>query len=650
MKKHHLSCVQYIQAAFKVCFFSVFLCVFSSVPVCFAAKKENQTASSLQQALEASYAANLAEQKQWLALLHFKKKSENSVSAVITSDFFLAPNGDHDALAEMHHTLAAFYSPAQDVPDFISPKCRFPARFRWLQKELLQRGIALPEKECPQFDSWLTSINPGRAVLAFPEAYLNNPASMFGHTLLRIDSENKEESPLTAPSIGYAALAGKERGFLYAFKGLTGGYVGRFLLDTYFAQARVYGDIENRDIWEYELNLTARELEMLLAHVYEIRHMDFAYYFIDENCSYQLLRLLEIVRPDLDLSSQFQRWTVPVDTVRAIREAGLISKVQYRSSRYSLMQRYEDALPAADVKLAVDIARGRVKVKSVANGILPPPDKARTLELASEKLLYDQVKKTGKENDNDPLFMEILSARSGLPTLDPLQVPVPQTPPDQGHDSACFLLGAGLRKEAPFASLALRPVLHDILDNPPGYVDGAAIEVLDTELRYYTREKSWELQRLTLLEIRSLPTRSHLSSPLSWEVSLGFDRYRFSGDDYDLVTEQLAGIGLTYNINNFLRLYGVTRAKVVENDNLEHGYEVGVGAVTGLLAHPCPQYRLQLQGEYTRWLIDAEESWAVSLQQAVFLDKNIALRITAALERDFYDPAFEVHCAVAIFF
>ena len=48
----------------------------------------------------------------------------------------------------------------------------------------LERFAAAP---CPALDEWRKGLAPRGITLIFPEAFMNNPASMFGHTLLRLD-------------------------------------------------------------------------------------------------------------------------------------------------------------------------------------------------------------------------------------------------------------------------------------------------------------------------------------------------------------------------------------------------------------------------------------------------------------------------------
>ncbi len=128
-------------------------------------------------------------------------------------------------------------------------------------------------------------------------------------------------------------------GRAFAFKGLFGLYHGKFSIAPYYLKVKVYGDIENRDIWEYRLNLTEKEIDRLLRHVWEMRFAWFDYYFFDENCSYHLLSLLEVARPGLHLTDRFSLWVIPSETIRAMDEAGLVKKVRFRPARDTLLRK-----------------------------------------------------------------------------------------------------------------------------------------------------------------------------------------------------------------------------------------------------------------------------------------------------------------------
>src|SRR5262249_47537065 len=154
----------------------------------------------------------------------------------------------------------------------------------------------LPEQDCPRFDEWRETIGAKGATLLFSSAYLNSPASMYGHTFLRLDRQR--EAYGSAPSlldytINFGADPWTTNGILYAILGLTGGFDGKFSTMPYYMKVQEYNNLEHRDIWEYHLNLDERQVARLLMHAWELGSTTFDYFFLTENCSYQLLTLIE---------------------------------------------------------------------------------------------------------------------------------------------------------------------------------------------------------------------------------------------------------------------------------------------------------------------------------------------------------------------
>jgi hypothetical protein len=88
---------------------------------------------------------------------------------------------------------------------------------------------------------------------------MNNPASMFGHTFLRVD-KNREgpEQTLLNYGVNYAANVDTKNvnALAYAFEGLFGFFRGTFTLFPYYAKVQEYSNWESRDLWEYELDFT----------------------------------------------------------------------------------------------------------------------------------------------------------------------------------------------------------------------------------------------------------------------------------------------------------------------------------------------------------------------------------------------------------
>lgn len=307
----------------------------------------------------------LWERRDWDVLLHYKPRliSSGVKSLVDARSFFLASNGSTDPKAELEATLKSFFADKPGIDEQQHAQCMFAARYDWLKRELNFDTTRLPEKRCERLDQWISELKPNGVSLIFPVTYLNSPASMFGHTLLRIDSSfHNESTRLLAQSVSYAARTQQERGIGFALKGLFGGYRGMFSVLPYYFRVKEYGDIENRDIWEYQLNLSPGEVRRILLHLWELQSVYFDYFFIDENCSYHLLSLLEAARPSLRLTDGFKWYAIPADTIRSVTQVpGLLKKVVFRPSRRTMLQRRAQRLDATLQEMAVQLAEGEFR-------------------------------------------------------------------------------------------------------------------------------------------------------------------------------------------------------------------------------------------------------------------------------------------------
>ena len=211
----------------------------------------------------------LWEHRQWHVLMHYRPRlfGGGVKSQVDDPSFFLSLSGKFDPRAELEATLSSFFAPSVKEEGTEHSHCAFIARYHWLKQELGFDPARLPEYTCPQFSDWLAEMNPDAVTLIFPVAYLNNPASMFGHTRFRIDSKTRnEQTRLLDYTANYATSTQQERGLSFALKGLFGGYQGSFSVAPYYAQVKRYGDLENRDIWEYRLTLSYEEVLRMKMH------------------------------------------------------------------------------------------------------------------------------------------------------------------------------------------------------------------------------------------------------------------------------------------------------------------------------------------------------------------------------------------------
>ncbi|MFB3302224.1 DUF4105 domain-containing protein [Pseudomonas sp. AMR01] len=568
----------------------------------------------------------LANDPFWLSLGHYEAgKISGWRSYVSDKKFFLAPDGAHHPDAELKATVEALYAPASLGEKHA--QCVYPARTRWLKAQL--NLTDLPALECKEFTQWFKDVAPHSAVMIFPAAYLNSPSSMFGHTLLRIDQADvqKDNTALLSYAINFGAyIEGSDNSILYAWKGLMGGYPGLFALVPYQEKLSEYRSLENRDLWEYRLNLTEVETKRMVEHVWELKQIKFDYFFFDENCSYRLLELLQVARPSLRLTEQFPLTAIPTDTVKAVKDAGLVEKIDYRPSREREL--LERAKP-----LNSDEQQWVLKVSDDTKQLQDPAFKAIAKE--RQALIIDAAYRLGRYRANglerDPersqRSFELLRAINQNPPPN-LQIERPGLP-ENGHESRTWQAGVGTRGNKAFGEYGLRMAYHDLNDNAEGFPLGAQIEILQMKLRQY-EGNHWQLQQLDLATIRSLTPRNALLQPWSWQVTGGLERVPGKHDDETLVAHVNGGAGGTWQLTDDMLGFALGTVRVEHNNDFNEAISPAAGFNTGVLwKNPLGNLSLEAKGDF---FTNGEVRRSLSLNQQWELSRNLGLRLSAQRE------------------
>ncbi len=572
----------------------------------------------------------LHQERTWQILLHYQPTLAGVESLIDDPRFFLAPAGKTDPAGELDATLAALFAPPQEESS--DPRCRFVARRAWLEEALAIDPARLPMVECPQFATALAKVDPQRAVLIFPGSHLNSPASMFGHTLLSI--EGPYRSRLLAYAVNYAAFTDETNGFAYAVKGLLGLYPGYFSILPYYEKVKEYSDLERRDVWEYELDLTPEEVRRLLLHVWELREIASDYYFFGENCSYNLLFLLEAARPQLHLTDRTRPWVIPVDTVRLVGEAGLVREAVYRPSKARRISRLAALMTPREQDLAMQVSGAGIPAGGLPARI-PPLAQARILDLAAEQIEFRYFRKEVEQEEYQRQYRDVLAARSRLGRLEPAGTadPIPGRP-DLGHGSNRLALGLGQWKERNFAELKLRPAYHHLQDPDDGYLEGSQIDFLNLVLRAYPDEGKLELHALDLINIVSLAPRNRIFRPVSWKVNTGLVQKTSADGSDHLVYHLNPGGGFAWKLGGGVAyLFGETAGQM--GGRLEESYALGVGGSVGWLGHLREGWKLHLRGRQIYFLAaDAHREGALHLDQTWRLHPDHSLNLNLGRSKE----------------
>lgn len=590
----------------------------------------------LAELLQRAAERQLHRERTWEVLLHYRPRGEARESLVDDPRFFLSPHGKTDPAAELAATLRGLF--AADPSGDEHARCRFPARAAWLAEELAVGADRLPPMACPRLDEAMAAVDPQSVVLVFPAAHPNGPASMFGHTLLRVGSTYR--SDLLSYAVNYAAHTTDTNGLVYAFKGIFGGYPGYYSILPYYEKVKEYSDLEHRDVWEYPLALTPGEVGRMVRHIWELRDIASDYYFFDENCSFNLLFLLEAARPQLRLAEEYwdrrSFWVMPADTVAVIEGAGLIEKVVYRPAMATRIRQRASLLSPEARREALQTALSPRRAQEVAAAGRPPEERRQILDLAAEYVQYRYSRKELEQPEFQRQFLQVLKARSplGPGEVDAAQVPVPPRP-ESGHLPGRLGLGGGYRCDTPFAELSLRPAYHALMDADEGYSPHSQINFLEASGRYYPERNSVRLQKLTAVDIVSLAPRDEFFKPISWKVNGGLARRPFADGADRLFLRLNTGGGLAWPVPGNGVVYGMAEMDLNVSDRLRDKAVLGGGLSAGVIVSPHDRWKAALSGSALAYGLQWHEYYRLALDQNFSLGRTMGLGLTASWERSF---------------
>ena len=537
----------------------------------------------------------LAKDPKWLRLLHYKSRYLGGYkSEADGKDFFLSENGKYDPVGELEKSYLLFGTNPKPADDH--PICRFPLRFKWLNQKL-GSPWKVDISGCTTYISFFQKLAAKRASIIFSSYYLSNPNSAFGHTLLRLSRfDDASETELLDYGINFAAESKGAGPIAYVVKGLFGGFDGRFHAIPYYYKIREYSNAEFRDLWSYELKLTQAQVFELVDHIWELGRTHFDYYYFDENCSYHLLALLEVVYPEKDLTSHFRFFAIPADTIRELRVQGLIDNGKKRESTYSKLLRLSENLSAGDLRTAKTLAEDPKKQELLSQK--SDEKAAEILDVSIEAFDYYNSEKILRDDQKTKEIKKpLLDARAKNPVIsadDVVKSDIKESPAFthspvrlglyQGYQ---HLLGQTTRFE-------FRTSFHDLLDPPDGSLKSGELEMGRLSVEHvqkdYNPGGSFRLDQFSVLSGKSYADQNFWASPISWEVGLGVKQIPFTCRDCP--GGYLDGsVGNTVQLGNgrFLAAF-LFNGEVNLHNTFEENYRVGVGPKLYLRARLTDQF------------------------------------------------------------
>lgn len=558
---------------------------------------------------------------EWLAAVHYRPSGKGYVSTIDSDPFFLSPNGKYSPAEELAATAELFENSADT-----EKKCLFPARYKRLKAAGL---VSKPYPSCPELEQFYKDLQPAGVTLLFTDAYMNSPSSLFGHTLLRIDTARKG-TQLLAHGANYGAFTdGKENSVLFAVWGLTGGYYGGFTVKPYYDVINMYNNIENRDIWEFNLNFTPEELDFFVAHLWEAGHAQSRYYFFTRNCSYMLMETLDAVRPELKLADDFPVQTIPLDTIKKVSSRpGLVKNVHYRPSRQAKIRHRFKMMNAVQKEQYLK----NIKKPDFEFGDLQPSEQADVLETAYQYVQYQYVAKNLELKEYRQQSFKALKARNKIKVQGSIAELDEGISPLETHEAMRMTIGAGFRNGEAFEEVSYRPAYHSLSDDNKGFLRGAEINFLNTKLRHYNDRDKTVLQSLDIVGIKSVSPLDAMFQPLSYVINADISReFNPESEKEGYAFNLKVGGGAAYAFSDEIWGYVMGSSYASYGGFLPHNQWMGAGAGVGVYAD-FDSWRLL--GEVEKVIATSKFADKVKyrLEAAYTLNRNNALALDYRLD------------------
>ncbi len=511
---------------------------------------------------------NVSTSDYWRYMLHFKKDAHKS-TVEKDAPFFLAKDGYKNPYSELVKTVDTFMNPSSEgIKQRGHPQCLFPARFHYLKSLGLLSDVE--EIRCNGLNEWIAELGFDEIHLVHASQFISNPASVMGHTFIKV--VNSRSVNFLNFYIGYAAEMDEDVGMLdYIHKGLMGGFTGVFSQGPFYEKVHEYSQIEKRDIWEYKLKLNQEQrlkfAYLLWESVYNIEQN---YFFMDENCSYMSIAILQAIFPDKKLIADLNLYVVPHETIKLLEKNELIESSQGRPSiRKMLRARFKNLSS---------------KQKATVLGIIKTNEiKSLDAETADTVLDYFSLKRHNNMGvlspDDNRLNQKVLVARS---TLSSSEAPIVQlSNPANSHGEYHFEAGQ-LKLEREYLLLGFRPGIHNFMDKGSGFLENSSFSFL--ELYIKAQENGVSLHKFNLFNIMNNVPTTAIDPMWSWgsrlSISRDIDSPCFDCQRFELSSVFGKEIYLTNNL--YIHLYSaldIYSPKDISRDFILTGFELGVGYI-----------------------------------------------------------------------
>ena len=587
----------------------------------------------------------------WLTANYYHKSgTDQFTSEIVNDDFFVSESGRTNPVAEFNtfiQMVLAHHANGENE-DLL---CRFPARISLLERhKLLPKSWQKPA--CSEYEEIVRPEQLRSLSLVFASGYFNNPASYYGHTIIKFNYAGVENvRSVLDRSLNYGADVQDDPSTpRYLIRGLFGGYTGSYARNNYYLYSHLYTNSQLRDIWEYELILSDEEVKFITEHSWEMKDAKFPYFFFNDNCAHRIARLIELAT-NLDMTDTHGFWLLPIQVIRNLEgnedRGSLIMSPSYTPSLKTQFAASFVALDQPMRKEFVDYFRQadeekRALVTQSPTNLLLLKLNYLDLEIAKRTIEEEGEESSIPLNEQRATILQELFRRPPSPRTELASVATEPIPPLETKPPSQLRFGYGNRNGSNYQTLGYRVADHDLLNSPSAGQEISTLIMGELEIERgddATRVRKVVFFNVTNINTNPLPV--WMTKERSWSLSLDYSprsRACLNCSDFGLEGRT----GRANRINPRFMIYGFAGARLHTSTSLYDNIFT-VTAELGTLINIGDLAVVGIRGKAYSDVSSGETDWVSSLELAINPKSRFDVRV--GYERQGSDDVTQISAA-----
>lgn len=503
--------------------------LFSTILWC---KEEPYSQTAL---LESVSSGSLHTHPTWKAILHVKDKSpiNKQSSAFLSSDNFSLER-------ELQLTIQTLFENKHS-------RCRFPARLSFIKEKLQLPNSVFPMNECVEYNKFLKKVPNTKTFLVYASENVKSASSMLGHIMLRMDGINDEGIAVSHGITFFTEIQGFNVPSIL-LDSLVLGKKGYFQVAPYSEFVKNYQQTEQRNIWEYELSLTAKQKQLIQDITWELGSRDLSYFFHTYNCATVTQLLVASALPES--IPDLQAWLTPLDVVRFVETKELVKKTRLLPSNEWQLRALVDNLPKDVIeKSKQNTVRGTIKLDPT----LLDEVQVLNLEFYAEYnnfLFFNDVIDDATNDMNKKRIKKIGTKFKNFE----IDVGQYKMPTDSVFESQ-LAVGFSRIKNKNWIKLNWFPVANTQLDDKKNVFGETTLTLSDIGLIYSPESQNLKLENWLIYKMHSHVPSSSIINTYSTGIQFGFERHFDDNLNRKLAAFVNGQLGYTYEVARDLAFY-----------------------------------------------------------------------------------------------